>query len=210
MSRLVIVSNRLPLTIVKEEGQTIFHPSAGGLATGLRSFLNPSDKKLPFVGPPLWIGWPGISVQEKSTKSRDTLIKSLQKHHCWPVFLTETEMENFYHGFCNKTIWPLFHYFPSYVEYEKTFWMDYVRVNRIFCNAVMETIHEDDTLWIHDYHLMLLPQMIRERMPKVKIGFFLHIPFPTFELFRLLPSEWRQEILSGILGADLVGFHTND
>ena len=210
MSRLVIVSNRLPLTIVKEEGQTIFHPSAGGLATGLRSFLNPSDKRLPFVESPLWIGWPGISVHEKSTKSRDTLIKSLQKHHCWPVFLTETEMENFYHGFCNKTIWPLFHYFPSYVEYEKVFWLDYIRVNRIFCDAVLKIIHEDDTLWIHDYHLMLLPQMIRERLPKVKIGFFLHIPFPTFELFRLLPSEWRQEILNGILGADLVGFHTND
>lgn len=213
MSRLVIVSNRLPLTIASEEGRTVFLPSAGGLATGLRSFLTPStpaDRKLSFDQPPLWIGWPGISVHEKATKNRDSLIKSLQKHQCWPVFLTETQMENFYHGFCNRTIWPLFHYFPSYVEYEKDFWIDFVRVNRIFCDAALEILHEDDTLWIHDYHLMLLPQMIRERLPKVKIGFFLHIPFPTFELFRLLPSEWRREILSGILGADLVGFHTND
>ena len=119
-------------------------------------------------------------------------------------------MENFYHGFCNKTIWPLFHYFTTYAEYEKEYWLTYKRVNQIFFDALLKILREDDTIWIHDYHLMLLPQMIREKFPASKIGFFLHIPFPTFEVFRLLPGAWRQEILRGILGADLVGFHTND
>ncbi len=208
MARLLIVSNRLPVTITRESGEYRFQPSAGGLATGLKSFLN-HQRNLPETQLKyLWVGWPGITIQDK--KETDVLKKKLCKLNQWPVFLSETEMENFYHGFCNKTIWPLFHYFPSYVDYKKEFWLDFIKVNRIFYDALLEIVRDDDTIWIHDYHLMLLPQMIREKFPKVKIGFFLHIPFPTFEIFRLLPGEWRREILSGILGADLVGFHTND
>ena len=208
MARLLIVSNRLPVTISKENGNYDFQQSAGGLATGLKSFLKRQEKLPSSNLKYFWVGWPGISVNDK--RETEVLKKRLQKLNYWPVFLSETEMENFYHGFCNRTIWPLFHYFPSYVEYEKDFWLDFIKVNRIFCTALLEIIKEDDTIWIHDYHLMLLPQMIREKFPNAKIGFFLHIPFPTFEIFRLLPKEWRQEILGGMLGSDLIGFHTND
>ena len=208
MSRLLIVSNRMPVTIFKENGNYNFQQSAGGLATGLKSFLKHQETLPGFKLEYLWVGWPGITVNDK--KEAAVLKKRLHKLNYWPVFLSETEMENFYHGFCNRTIWPLFHYFTSYVEYEKDFWLDFKKVNRIFSEALLEIIREDDTIWIHDYHLMLLPQLIRERFPRVKIGFFLHIPFPTFEIFRLLPGEWRQEILSGVLGSDLIGFHTND
>lgn len=208
MARLLVVSNRLPVTVLKESGGYEFLQSAGGLATGLKSFLKHQEKLPAFGLKYLWVGWPGISADDK--KEAEVLKKKLQKLNDWPVFLSESEMENFYHGFCNRTIWPLFHYFPSYVEYEKDFWLDFINVNRIFCEALLEIIREDDILWIHDYHLMLLPQMIREKIPNAKIGFFLHIPFPTFEIFRLLPKEWRQEIVRGMLGADLIGFHTND
>ncbi|TFG74961.1 MAG: bifunctional alpha,alpha-trehalose-phosphate synthase (UDP-forming)/trehalose-phosphatase, partial [Chrysiogenales bacterium] len=208
MARLLIVSNRMPVTIFKESGNYNFQQSAGGLATGLKSFLKHQEKLPGFKLDYLWVGWPGISVNEK--KETDVLKKRLLKLKYWPVFLSETEMENFYHGFCNRTIWPLFHYFTSYVEYEKDFWHHFKKVNRIFSEALLEIIREDDTIWIHDYHLMLLPQLIREKFPKAKIGFFLHIPFPTFEIFRLLPGAWRQEILRGMLGSDLIGFHTND
>jgi trehalose 6-phosphate synthase/phosphatase len=210
MARLLIVSNRLPATISREKGEYVFQQSAGGLATGLKSFLTHQGKRPADKLKYLWVGWPGITIHDRDKKEKEFLKKRLQKLNCWPVFLAEAEMENFYYGFCNRTIWPLFHYFPSYVEYEKEFWLDFIKVNRIFCDALLEILGEDDILWIHDYHLMLLPQMIREKFPGVKIGFFLHIPFPTFEIFRLLPGEWRQEILRGILGADLVGFHTND
>ncbi len=210
MARLLIVSNRLPVTISRENGDYHLQQSAGGLATGLRSFLKHQEKLPAFNLKYLWVGWPGISIHAREVKEAEVLKKKLQKLNCWPVFLSEAEMENFYYGFCNKTIWPLFHYFPSYVEYEKDFWLDFIKVNRIFCDALLEVVREDDVIWIHDYHLMLLPQMIRAKFPGVKIGFFLHIPFPTFEIFRLLPGEWRREILRGILGADLVGFHTND
>jgi trehalose 6-phosphate synthase/phosphatase len=210
MARLLIVSNRLPVTVSRENGGFALRQSPGGLATGLRSFLK-RQAKLPAFGLKyLWVGWPGISVPERDAREKEALEKRLEKLNCWPVFLTEAEMENFYHGFCNRTIWPLFHYFPSYVEYERESWQEYIKVNRIFCDALRDVVREDDILWIHDYHLMLLPQMLREAFPRVRIGFFLHIPFPTFEIFRLLPGEWRRQILRGILGADLVGFHTND
>ena len=124
------------------------------------------------------------------------------------MFLPEQEMDLFYHGFCNKTIWPLFHYFPSYASYDDVSWESYVRVNQAFCDALAGTVVSGDMIWIHDYHLMLLPRMLQERMPDTPVGFFLHIPFPSFEMFRLLPVGWRRQILEGLLGADLVGFHT--
>ncbi|MBP1624959.1 MAG: UDP-forming alpha,alpha-trehalose-phosphate synthase, partial [Acidobacteria bacterium] len=114
----------------------------------------------------------------------------------------------FYWGFCNKTIWPLFHYFPSYTSYEEEFWQTYQRVNQKFCDALLEFLKPQDVVWVQDYHLMLLPRMLREKAPQVPVGFFLHIPFPSFEIFRLLPPRWRRDLLEGLLGADLVGFHT--
>jgi trehalose 6-phosphate synthase/phosphatase len=208
MSRLLIVSNRLPVNISKQNNAFVLQPSAGGLVTGLQSYLKEQKKTSGLNFKHLWVGWPGISAGSK--KEVATLTNKLLKLRQSPVFLSETDMENFYHGFCNKTIWPIFHYFTTYAEYEKEYWLTYKRVNEIFFNALLKIIREGDTIWIHDYHLMLLPQMLREKFPESKIGFFLHIPFPTFEVFRLLPGAWRQEILRGILGADLIGFHTND
>ncbi len=124
------------------------------------------------------------------------------------MILSRRELDQYYSGFCNNVIWPLFHYFHSYAVYDEEYWEYYQEVNRKFCRVVLETAREDDLIWVHDYHLMLLPSYLREERPEAKIGFFLHIPFPAFEVFRQLP--WAREILSGLLGSDLVGFHTYD
>jgi trehalose 6-phosphate synthase/phosphatase len=201
MRRLLIVSNRLPVSIERRRGKLVFQPSMGGLATGLGSFYKSYNS--------LWIGWPGITVNKKDGDEQEALAERLRSEfHCQPVFLSQSEVENYYHGFCNKTIWPLFHYFPQYVVYDETLYKSYERANRLFCDAIVEVAHKDDIIWINDYHLMLLPKLLREKMPDATIGFFLHIPFPAYEIFHLLP--WRKEILSGLLGADLIGFHTYD
>ncbi len=208
--RLLVVSNRLPFTAVESEGKLIFQETAGGLVSGLSAYLD-SLKGSSFTNEYVWVGWPGISVGQKTKEELEELsVKALSEFRAYPVFLTERSMEKFYQGFCNKTIWPLFHYFPSYTVYGEDLWHHYKCVNQIFCEAVMTVIKPDDVVWIHDYHLMLLPKLLREKMPDIPIGFFLHIPFPSFELFRLLPVRWRSEILEGLLGADLIGFHTHD
>ena len=205
--RLVLVCNRLPVTAVATENGYNFQPSTGGVATGLRSYLeNISDTRV--ASEYVWIGWPGATIPEQDQESlREQLFSS---SNAYPVYLSEIEMENFYHGFCNKTIWALFHYFPAYIIYEEHYWQQYKEMNERYCQAVLEIARPDDLIWIHDYHLMLLPFMIRQKLPESRIGFFLHTPFPSFEVFRLLPSRWRNQILKGLLGADLVGFHTHE
>lgn len=206
--RLLVVSNRLPFTAVTEGGTLSFRESVGGLVSGLSSYLG-SLKGSPFSqAQPIWIGWPGISIDESMhTEVRQQIF---DQFNAWPVFLDEQVMEQFYHGFCNQTIWPLFHYFPSYAVYDEHAWQTYQEVNQLFCDEVMSLAQPGDLIWIHDYHLMLLPQMLRRQQLDLTIGFFLHIPFPTYEIYRLLPSGWRAQILEGLLGADLVGFHTHD
>lgn len=199
MPRLVIISNRLPITINREEdGELHYHPSAGGLATGLNSL----DQSLERV----WIGWPGqeVTVPEEQEEIR----RDLAEQGLVPVFLTQNEISLYYEGFSNKTVWPHFHYFTQYTTYNDEYWEAYQEVNRKFADATIPLILPDDLVWVHDYQLMLLPQMIREAFPLVSIGFFLHIPFPSYEVFRVLP--WREEILEGVLGADQIGFHTFD
>ena len=120
--------------------------------------------------------------------------------------MSNEEFENYYYGFCNKTIWPLFHYFTLQTTFDKEHYDSYVKVNQLFCEEVLKIAQPGDTIWIHDYQLLLLPKMIRDRIPDTAIGFFLHIPFPSSEIFRLLP--WRNELLEGMLGANLLGFHT--
>ena len=194
--------------MVKEGGNLTFQKSAGGLVSGLSAYLSSLKDSSFTTSEYIWIGWPGITVEDKDKEKLE--LKALTDFHAYPVFLSEEVMENFYHGFCNKTIWPLFHYFPSFATYDEAYWNHYKHVNETFCNTVMEIIKPDDVVWIHDYHLMLLPKLLREKMPDVPIGFFLHIPFPAFEIFQLLPGKWRSEILGGLLGADLIGFHTFD
>ncbi len=206
--RLVIVSNRLPFQVTMHEGRIEFTESPGGLVSGLRSFLDTMGTNHSPLADYCWVGWPGKTVDE-SLKAEITR-KAAEEYHSHPVFLSESEMETFYHGFCNKTLWPLFHYFTSYTVYENEFWSQYQRVNEIFCDQLVTMIRPDDMIWIHDYHLMLLPRLLKSRTPNNPIGFFLHIPFPSFEVFRLLPDRWRKELLEGLLGADLIGFHTYD
>ena len=200
MGRLLIVSNRMPINVTKREGGLRFQPSVGGVATGLSSFYKSYQS--------LWIGWPGITLEKIRMEEIEEIGEKLIKENCYPVFLSQHDAENYYYGFCNKTIWPLFHHFPLYTSYSKSFWEAYKRVNRTFCDAVVKIAEPEDVIWVHDYQLMLLPGLIREILPDAHIGFFLHIPFPSFEVFRLLP--WRKEIIEGFSGADLIGFHTYD
>lgn len=200
MQKLLIVSNRLPISIVKGKKGLRFEPSVGGLATGLGSFYKSYDST--------WIGWAGIELEKLKAEEEENIRARLLSESCRPIFLSQHDIEDYYHGFCNRTIWPLFHYFPPYAVYSNNLWQAYKRVNDIFSDAIVDIAEEGDTIWIHDYHLMLLPKLIRKRLPGATVGFFLHIPFPSFETFRLLP--WRRQILDGLLGADLVGFHTYD
>jgi trehalose 6-phosphate synthase/phosphatase len=206
--RIVIVSNRLPFTVVRDGEGIQFSESVGGLATGLRTLLTSAQGFLSNQSEYVWVGWPGSTITDEIREQVKS--KALAEYNCYPVFLSEQDLENFYQGFCNETIWPLFHYFPTYARYDEACWQQYRTVNESFSATLLDAIREDDTVWIHDYHLMLLPHLIRKASPKIRIGFFLHIPFPQFEIFRLMPGKWRREILEGLLGADVIGFHTHD
>lgn len=203
---LLIVSNRLPVAIQEEKGDIQFKKTVGGLAVGLESYLN-GLKKGGTAEDYTWVGWPG---EIEGEFSEEMITSTLQQKSFYPVFLTEEEMDTFYNGFCNDTIWPLFHYFTSYVSYKNEWWESYKKVNEKYAEAVLKVAGNDDVVWIQDYHLMLLPEILKKKNPNLKIGFFLHIPFPVFEVFRLLPAIWRQKILQGLLGSDLIGFHTYD
>lgn len=196
MPRLVIISNRLPVTINKKEGELIYYPSAGGLATGLNSL----DESLQKV----WIGWPGRATTDEW--ERESIRQDLAKDDLVPVFLSQEDIHLYYEGFSNKVIWPHFHYFTQYTTYSEEYWEAYQRVNEQFAEVVRKVVREDDLVWVHDYQLILLPELIRRDFPEISIGFFLHIPFPSYEVFRTLP--WRKELLRGLLGADQIGFHT--
>jgi len=200
MSKVILVSNRLPISVqVAEDGQFSYQPSAGGLATGLKSMHEGE-------GEVTWIGWPGHTFSAEEDISEVT--NRLHADHMVPIYITAEDYEDFYEGFSNKTIWPLFHYFQQYTSYNPRYWEVYQKVNRQFCEEVMKIAQPGDRIWVQDYQLMLLPGLIREQLPDATIGFFLHIPFPSYEIFRTLP--WRKEILSGMLGADFIGFHIYD
>ncbi len=206
--KLILISNRLPITVSEEKQKLKFRPSAGGLVSGLSDYLNSMRDVSLTEFEHLWVGWPGNSV---SNKNLATVKKTLREDfNSFPVFIPQSLMDNFYNGFCNKTIWPLFHYFPSQTSYEEDQWNAYVKVNELFSQAIQDLIKPDDIIWVHDYHLMLLPQLLRAKHKNISIGFFLHIPFPAYEMFRLLPRKWQRRILEGLLGADLIGFHTHD
>ncbi len=200
MGKLIIVSNRLPITIERSRGKLVVTPSVGGLATGLGSFYKSRGSA--------WVGWPGLASGTLTAKEESEINKQLSKEDCLPVYLSRRQLDGYYNGFCNRTIWPLFHYFPLYTQYNDSYWKAYSQVNGIFRDAVAEIASPEDTIWVQDYQLLLLPKLLREQLPKAKIGIFLHIPFPSSEIFRLLP--WREELLEGLLGADLIGFHTYD
>lgn len=200
MGKTIIISNRLPVQLQINNGTISAVPSVGGLATGMKSVHSGGDS--------LWIGWSGLTDEEIPQELVNDIDAALAKHGSSKVCLTADEVEGFYYGFSNRTVWPLFHYFLEYSEFELDSWETYKAVNQKFADAILEKATDDDTIWIHDYQLMLVPQMVREQRPDISIGFFLHIPFPSYEIFRTLP--WREEILMGLLGSDLIGFHTYD
>lgn len=198
MSKTIIVSNRLPVKITEKEGTYTLAPSEGGLATGLGSIYRNGNN--------LWIGWPGMDITDE--KAQDDIRQQMANINLHPVFLTADEINNFYEGFSNEVLWPVFHYMSVYARYEQAYWDYYLQVNTKFRDAILQVAAPGDIIWIQDYQLLLLPGLIRKELPDVSIGFFQHIPFPSYELFRLIP--WRQELLEGMLGADLLGFHTFD
>lgn len=195
-SGTLIISNRLPVKIERKKSKLKFTPSEGGLATGLGSFYKENGS--------WWIGWPGIIP--KNEKEEELIRQELKKLNLIPIFLTEKEIKGYYEGFSNAILWPLCHYRPSYVELKQEFWLSYVEVNKKFAEAALPFIEQNTRVWVHDYQLMLVPNYIRELKESCSIGYFHHIPFPPIELFKMLP--WRDELLEGLLGADLIGFHT--
>jgi trehalose 6-phosphate synthase/phosphatase len=198
MAKTIIVSNRLPVKLTVNNGDYSFATSEGGLATGLGSIYQQSGN--------VWVGWPGMEIIDEMVQQR--IAQQLDAKNLKPVFLTQDEINNYYEGFSNEVLWPVFHYMPTYARYHQAYWNCYWRVNEKFRDVVLDIAEPGDTVWVHDYQLLLLPGMIRAVLPDITIGFFQHIPFPSYELYRLIP--WRVELLEGILGADLIGFHTFD
>jgi trehalose 6-phosphate synthase/phosphatase len=195
---LFIISNRLPLKVGKSEDGFVYERSEGGLATGLGSLQDFPDRH--------WIGWPGIYSDD--SQERLEICTGLLKENFHPVFLSEEQIQDYYEGYNNSMIWPLCHYFYTYIQYESRFWETYQEVNHLFCEEAAKLLKPGDMVWVQDYQLMLLPAMLREKIEDISIGYFHHIPFPSYELFRVLPE--RAEILKGLMGADLIGFHTHD
>lgn len=194
--RLIIVSNRLPVSVRAERGRVRMAPSAGGLATAMAG--------VHAAGTSLWVGWPGDlgGIQGERRSELDVELKQRRLH---PVVLTRAEVQGFYDGFSNQVLWPLFHHMPDRIPQDARDWEIYRHVNQRFADEVARQYRPGDLIWVHDYQLMLVPGMLRKLIPDAQIGFFLHIPFPAYEIYRALP--WREELVRGMLGADLVGFH---
>jgi len=201
MESLVIVANRLPVKVSKQDGKLVFESSPGGLASAM-SGVEGKDVK--------WVGWPGIASDELTPAERRTVTQRLKRDGYYAVHQTQEEVEKYYEGYANNTLWPLFHYLQNDDVPQKTkeVWNTYKAVNQRFAKEAAKHLDKNTVTWVQDYHLMLVPSYLRERAPEAKIGFFLHIPFPSYEIFRTLPE--RTELLRGLLGADLIGFHTYD
>lgn len=207
MGRLIIISNRLPFSIEREGDQLKLRQSSGGLVSAIKSYFESESAKNRYFSKKIWLGvadFPQTDWNEAADRLKSFDFQVL------PLFLNKTLYKDYYNGFSNSVLWPLFHYFSSLCDYQTRYFDAYIKANRAFAEKLLPLLEPDDTVWIHDYQLMLLPEMLRADKPDVSIGFFLHIPFPSYEIFRMLPMEWKTSLLRGILGADLVGFHTHD
>src|SRR5215475_5312962 len=186
----VVVASRLPVDRVEDaDGSSTWRTSPGGLVTALEPVMREAGG--------VWIGWSGDAGPAPGAFAADGL-------HLVGLGLSETEVRQFYEGFCNATLWPLYHDVISAPQFHRRWWEAYVTVNRRFAQAAAEQAAPGATVWVHDYQLQLVPQMLREQREDVRIGFFNHIPFPGYEIFAQLP--WRRQVVEGLLGADLVGF----
>lgn len=202
--RLIIISNRLPFQILEKDGNLVLKQSDGGLATALNSYFR--DNVSDGFTQKIWLG--AADFPEKRWERFNPA--ETDKYRIEPIFIDKKVYNKYYNGFCNATLWPLFHYFPSFVVYDSAFFENYEIANKLFAEALFKVYQPGDSIWIHDYQLFMLPQLIRDKIPDATIGFFLHIPFPSFEVFRLLHKPWKDKIIRGLLGADLIGFHTHE
>ena len=205
--RLVIAAYRLPFKFSKTGNGFKAIQNSGGLVSAILSLSENFKKKhsKDISGKILWAGV-GDNLADNFTADQF----ENENFDIAPVNIPSRTNDLFYGGFCNDMIWPLFHYFPTYSVFNVQYYEAYREANSIFCDEIVKSIRPGDFIWIHDYQLMLLPEMIRKKVPGATIGFFLHIPFPSFEIFRLMPRHWREDIINGMLGADLIGFHTHD
>jgi len=198
MENLFVISNQLPVHIEKGKNGFKITFKEEPVKSELENFYKQYNTK--------WIGLTNIDHYRLSDYEKETLGKELLAYNCIPVFGDWSVINDSVHGFSKETIWPLFHYFTQNAVYVDKYWNAYIKVNRYYAENIIQHVNKGDRIWIHDYHLLLLPGMVREMCPEISIGIFNHIPFPSYEIFRLLP--WRTEILEGMLGADLIAFHT--
>ncbi len=188
MSRLIIISNRLPFSLDLSEGDVQIRQSSGGLVSAIKGYFEgTADTGIKF-SEKIWVGSCGFSKEnwdahKGSLQGGDFTVE--------PVFMDQEVYSNYYNGFSNSTLWPLFHYFPSLTEYKKEHFEAYIAVNKIFAKRIIEIMRPDDVIWVHDYQLMILPRLIRKANIDATIGFFLHIPFPTYEIYRLLTMSLK-------------------
>ncbi|WP_332644481.1 alpha,alpha-trehalose-phosphate synthase (UDP-forming) [Aeromicrobium sp.] len=190
LAEFVVIANRLPVDrITGPDGETTWRKSPGGLVTALEPVIRRNGGA--------WIGWHGAAGEKLKPFHHDGM-------NLVPVPLSEEEVEEYYEGFSNATLWPLYHDVVAPPEFHREWWDAYVRVNQRFAQKAAKIAKKNAVVWVQDYQLQLVPSMLRELRPDLRIGFFLHIPFPPTELFQQLP--WRRQILEGLLGADLVGF----
>src|SRR3954470_23367916 len=190
--RIVVVSNRLPVERVGRGAAARWQASPGGLVSALEPIMRRHGGA--------WVGWNGATGKPARPSRYDGF-------NVRPLALSPRDVETFYHGFSNRTLWPLYHDAIHAPEFRREWWAPYLEVNRRFPRATAAAARPGDLVWVHDYHLQLVPRLLRALRPDLRIGFFLHIPFPPEELFAWLP--WRSQVLEGILGADIVGFQTH-
>lgn len=208
MSRLLIISNRLPFSVDRSGEDLLVRQSSGGLVSAIKSYFESPEAADSSFSEKIWIGTFDAPEEDWNILKEMGAVPS--DFGIEPVFAPKDVYDNFYNGFSNSTVWPLFHYFPSLVDYKKEYFDAYMHINRLFADKILSIYQPGDTIWVHDYQLMVLPQMLRDAVSDATIGFFLHIPFPSYEIFRLMPTEWKRAILLGMLGSDLIGFHTHD
>ncbi|QKZ12018.1 bifunctional alpha,alpha-trehalose-phosphate synthase (UDP-forming)/trehalose-phosphatase [Spirosoma sp. KUDC1026] len=205
-NRIIIVAYRLPFTIKRtNEGTEIFQNS-GGLVSAVLSLAEQVGQSTSEHAPKIhWVGQAGNNLADLPSSVFEN--ENFVAH---PVFIDDDVHKRFYEGFANDLIWPLFHYFPTYASFREEDFEAYQQANTRFLEELVAIIEPGDLIWIQDFQLMLLPDMLRQAIPEACIGYFFHIPFPNYEIIKLLPRAWRQALIGGVLGADVVGFHTAD
>lgn len=198
MSRWITVANRLPFTLNLPSEEV--KPASGGLVSALSGVKSRADRH--------WVGGAPDGLAGENWSRISSRLKNGDGSNDWtyhPVYVEKGLYASYYNGFCNDVLWPLLHYQTELVTFDTEAWESYRRVNELFAEAILDMARPGDLLWIHDFHLFLLPKLLKTARPELRIGFFLHVPFPSSEIFRQLP--WRDEILDSLLASDLIGFH---